>query len=87
MELQEFTVEGVPSGEFPLYNWEVGENTPEITGLTAGDYDVTTISNGCILTETITVGLASDCALMLGFISTHETDTNANDGTTVCKCF
>jgi len=78
------TINGLNPNDSASYLWNNNETSPSITGLSAATYSVeVTVSNGCVLTDTIVVDVNSACNLNINFIRTHETDTNANDGSAI----
>lgn len=69
------------NGQSPFeYFWSNGANTQIATDLAAGEYTVTVVdANGCPTEKTATVGQPDELVLTVN--STHETASNANDGT------
>lgn len=61
------------------FNWSSGESTEDISGLTAGTYTITMQDqNGCILSEEITVGSASQ--IVVNLVSLQNEICNTDNG-------
>jgi len=78
------SIQGVMGNDEISYLWNTQETTQALANLSAGNYTVTvSISNGCTLTQSITVGIngTGGCEnLALSFIKINETALDANDG-------
>ncbi|RMG84235.1 MAG: T9SS C-terminal target domain-containing protein [Bacteroidetes bacterium] len=66
------------------YVWNTGDTTPSITGLFAGDYEVTaTDQHGC--TAVAAVSLTEPSPVLIDFVVTEASCAGGNDGQIVAK--
>ncbi len=70
------------SADSASFSWDDASTNDSLTGLSAGTYSVTvSFTNGCVINQSVTIGVNNNCNLNLNFVTTDETDTNAANGT------